>query len=78
MFVDYINSLNSEAFKKLVLAAQKGDAFSMSFLEYFEMGPEEMWSRFKNELLSTGNKGSYFEYKQTSLFNKFNHNQEDL
>ena len=63
MFVDYINSLNPEAFKNLVLAVQRGEAFSESFLEYFEMSPEEMWSRFKNELLSTGNKGRYFEYK---------------
>lgn len=63
MFVNYINSLNPEAFKNLILAVQKGDAFSASFLEYFEMSPEEMWARFKNELLSTGNKGSYFEYK---------------
>jgi hypothetical protein len=58
MFVNYINSLNSEAFKKLVLAVQRGDAFSASFLEYFEMSPEEMWSRFKSELLSTLNKGN--------------------
>ena len=63
MFVGYINSLNPEAFKRLVLAVQKGESFSSSFREYFEMGPEEMWTRFKNELLSTGNKGSYFEYK---------------
>ena len=27
MFVNYINSLNPEAFKKLVLAVQKGDVF---------------------------------------------------
>jgi len=58
MFVDYLNSLNPEAFKKLVLAVQKGDAFSTSFLTHFEMSPEEMWSRFKKELLSTGNKGN--------------------
>jgi len=63
MFVNYINSLNPEAFKKLVLAVQRGEAFSESFLTYIEMSPEEMWTRFKNELLSTGNKGSYFEYK---------------
>lgn len=61
MFVDYINSLNPEAFKKLVLAVQKAEAFSASFLEYFETSPEEMWSRFKSELLSSGNKGSCFE-----------------
>jgi len=42
------------------------------------MSPEEMWSRFKSEFLSSGNKGSYFEYKQASSFKKFNHNQEDL
>jgi hypothetical protein len=76
--VGYINSLNPEAFKRLVLAVQKGESFSTSFLEYLEMSPEEMWTRFKNELLSTGNKGSYFGYKQASLFKKFNHNQEDL
>ncbi len=58
MLVDYINSLNPEAFKKLVLAVQRGDAFSASFLEYFETSPEEIWNRFKSELLSTGNKGS--------------------
>ena len=58
MFVDYINSLNPKAFKKLVLAVQKGESFSPSFLEYFETSPEEMWSRFKKELLSTGNKGN--------------------
>jgi hypothetical protein len=58
MFVDYINSLNPEAFKKLVLAVQEGEAFSESFLEYFERSPEEMWTRFKSELLSTGNKGN--------------------
>jgi len=58
MFVDYLNSLNPEAFKNLVLAVQRGDAFSESFLTYFEMSPEEMWSRFKNDLLLTGNKGS--------------------
>ena len=63
MFVDHILSKNPEAFKKLVLAVQKGEAFYQSFLEYFETSPEEMWSRFKNDLLSTGNKGSYFEYK---------------
>ncbi len=63
MFVDYINSLNPEAFKKLVLAVQKGESFSESFLECFEMSPEEMWTRFKSILLSTGDKGSYFEYK---------------
>jgi hypothetical protein len=61
MFVDYINGLNPEAFKKLVLAVQKGETFSPSFLEYFETSPEEMWSRFKRELLSPGNKGSCFE-----------------
>jgi hypothetical protein len=55
MFVNYINSLNPEAFKKLVLAVQDGEAFSSSFFEYFEMSPEEMWGRFKSELLSTGN-----------------------
>jgi len=58
MFVGYINSLNPGAFKKLVLAVQKGESFSPSFLEYFETSPEEMWARFKSELLSTGNKGS--------------------
>jgi len=63
MFVDYINSLNPGAFRKLVLAVQKGESFSSSFLEYFETSPEEMWTRFKSELLSTGNKGSYLEYK---------------
>jgi len=63
MFVDHILSKNPEAFKKLVLAVQKGKAFSPSFLEYFETSPEEMWSGFKNDLLSTGNKGSCFEYK---------------
>jgi len=78
MFVNYINSLNPEAFKKLVLAVQKGEAFSESFLTYIETSPEEMWSRFKNDLLSSKNKGSYFEYKQASLLKKFNHNQEDL
>ncbi len=51
MFVDYINSLNPEAFKKLVLAVQKGESFSPSFLTYIEMSPEEMWKRFKSELL---------------------------
>jgi len=56
MFVSYIHSLNPEAFKKLVLAVQDGEAFSQSFLEYFEMSPEEMWDWFKSELLSTGNK----------------------
>jgi hypothetical protein len=63
MFVDYINSLNPEAFKKLVLAVQSGEAFFSSFLEYFETSPEETWSRFKSQLLSTGNKGSNFGYK---------------
>jgi len=63
MFVNYINSLNPEAFKKLVLAVQRGEAFSESFLTYIEMSPEEMWKQFKSELLSTGNIGSYFEYK---------------
>ena len=57
MFVNYINSLNPEAFMKLVLAVQRGEAFSESFLECFETSPEEMWSRFKSELLSTVNKG---------------------
>jgi hypothetical protein len=57
MFVNYINSLNPEAFMKLVLAVQRGEAFSESFLECFETSPEEMWSRFKNDLLSTVNKG---------------------
>ena len=57
MFVNYINSLNPEAFKKLVLAVQRGEAFSESFLTYIEMSPEEMWTRFKSELLSTVNKG---------------------
>jgi len=46
-----------------ILSVQRGEAFSESFLEYFEMSPEEMWSRFKKGLLSTGNKGRYFEYK---------------
>ncbi len=55
MFVNYINSLNPEGFKKLVLAVQEGEAFSSSFLEHFEMSPEEMWNRFKIKLLSTGN-----------------------
>jgi hypothetical protein len=60
MFVNYINSLNPEAFKKLVLAVQEGESFSSSFLEYFEMSPEEMWDRFKSELLSTGNQGNSY------------------
>ncbi len=58
MFVNYINSLNPEAFKKLVLAVQRGGTFSASFLTYIEMSPEEMWKRFKSELLSTGSKRS--------------------
>ncbi len=58
MFVDYINGLNPEAFKKLVLAVQEGEAFSPSFLEYFETKPEEIWKQFKRELLSTANKGN--------------------
>jgi hypothetical protein len=58
MFVNYIYSLNPEAFKKFVLAVQKGNAFSKSFLEYFEKNPEEMWRQFKSELLSTANKGN--------------------
>ena len=58
MFVNYINSLNPEAFKKLVLAVQRGETFSACFLTYIEMSPEEMWKRFKSELLSTVNKGS--------------------
>jgi hypothetical protein len=58
MFVNYINSLDPEAFKKLVLAVQRGEAFSESFLTYIETSPEEMWTRFKSELLSTVNKGS--------------------
>jgi hypothetical protein len=58
MFVNYINSLNPKAFKKLVLAVQKGESFSSSFLEYFETNPEEMWNRFKSELLSTESKGN--------------------
>jgi len=53
MFVNYFNSLNPEAFKKLVLAVQSGDAFSTSFLRHFEMKPQEMWNLFKSELLST-------------------------
>jgi hypothetical protein len=59
MFVGYVNSLNPEAFKNLVLAVQRGEAFSESFLTYFEMSPEEMWTRFKNELLPTLNKGNF-------------------
>ena len=58
MFVNYINSLNPEAFKKLVLAVQEGEAFSQSFLEYFGMSPEEMWDLFKSELLSIRNQGN--------------------
>ncbi|NIM57937.1 MAG: hypothetical protein GTO16_03210 [Candidatus Aminicenantes bacterium] len=58
MFVDYINGTDPEAFKKLVLAVQKAEAFSPSFLEYFETSPEEMWSLFKSELLSTANEGN--------------------
>ena len=58
MFVNYINNLNPEAFKKLVLAVQRGEAFSASFLECFETSPEEMWIRFKKGLLATVNKGS--------------------
>jgi hypothetical protein len=58
MFVNYINSLNPEAFKKLVLAIQDGEAFSPSFLEYFEMSPEKMWDRFKSELLSNEDNGN--------------------
>ena len=58
MFVNYINSLNPEAFKKLVLAVQEGESFSSSFPEYFEMSPEEMWDRFKSELLSNEDKGN--------------------
>jgi len=57
MFVNYLNSLNPEAFKKLVLAVQSGDAFSTSFVNHFEMNPQEMWNRFKSELLSTRNNG---------------------
>jgi hypothetical protein len=60
MFVNYINSLNPEAFKKLVLAVQERESFSSSFLEYFEMSPEEMWGRFKSELLSTRNLGNSY------------------
>ncbi len=59
MFVDYINSLNSEAFMKLVLAVQKDEPFSLSFLEYFEASPEEMWTRFKSKLLSTADKENF-------------------
>jgi len=56
MFVNYIRIVNPEAFKKLVLAVQSGDAFSSSFVSRFEMTPQEMWNRFKSELLSTSNK----------------------
>jgi hypothetical protein len=58
MFVGHILSKNPEAFKKLVLAVQTGEAFSPSFLEYFETSPEEMWNEFKSELLSTADKGN--------------------
>ena len=60
MFVDHINSLNPDAFKKLVLAIQEGESFSSSFLKYFEASPEEMWDRFKSELLLTGNQGNSY------------------
>lgn len=50
MFVGYLNSINPEAFKKLVLAVQSGDAFTKSFVIHFEMDPQEMWSQFKSEL----------------------------
>jgi hypothetical protein len=58
MFVNYIHNLNPEAFKKLVLAVQEGESFSSSFVEYFEMSPEEMWGRFKSELLSNEDSGN--------------------
>lgn len=50
MFVSYIKSMNPEAFENLVVAIQKGDKFSTSFLSHFEMNPEQMWKRFKSEL----------------------------
>ncbi len=50
MFVSYIKNLNPEAFENLVVAIQKGDKFSTSFLSHFEMNPEQMWKRFKSEL----------------------------
>jgi len=35
MFVNYINSLNPEAFKNLVLAVQRGEAFPPCLLSIF-------------------------------------------
>ena len=35
MFVDYLSSLNPEAFKKLVLAVQRGDAFPPCLFSIF-------------------------------------------
>ena len=55
MFVSYIHSVNPEAFKALVLAVQNGEAFSASFVMYFEIAPQEMWNRFETELLSNRN-----------------------
>jgi len=51
MFMNYIHRVNPEAFKKLVLAIQNGHKFSTSFVRYFKMNPQEMWDRFKSELL---------------------------
>jgi hypothetical protein len=50
MFVNYIQRVNPEAFKKLVLAIQNGKKFSTFFVRYFKMNPQEMWDRFKSEL----------------------------
>ncbi|UCE22086.1 MAG: hypothetical protein JSV46_07705 [Candidatus Aminicenantes bacterium] len=50
MFVRYIKNMNPEAFKKLVIALQKKDTFSIAFLNHFEMNPEQTWERFKSEL----------------------------
>ncbi|NIM90648.1 MAG: hypothetical protein GTO17_06830 [Candidatus Aminicenantes bacterium] len=50
MFVNYIHRVNPEAFKRLVLAIQNGEKFSISFVKYFKMSPQEMWNRFKSEL----------------------------
>jgi hypothetical protein len=35
MFVDYINSINPEALKKLVLAVQRGDEFPSCLFSIF-------------------------------------------
>jgi hypothetical protein len=53
MFMHYIYSSNPEAFKKLVVTVQAGEAFSTSFINHFEMNPQEIWNRFKDELSST-------------------------